>query len=81
VKQFSLGELFSDEVLLRAYCIGPNFYQLLEEIVKPRMSEINEVTGQENDPHYVTHVLIHALGVYTVAMAVENAENQNPELN
>lgn len=56
-----LGDLFTDEQIDLAIAIvreGRDVHsRLVEEVVRPAMSRIDEVTGQQNDVDYFAYVV------------------------
>ena len=61
MKRLPLGRIFPDIVLEKASRLKDKKHTLLLEIVKEHIQEINEKTGQENDPKYMAYALEYAL--------------------
>lgn len=67
-KSIALGQVFTDEQLLWALRIvntGRTAQEIVsrieDEITKPALQHINQVTGQENDARYWAYLLVHTL--------------------
>lgn len=67
-KSIALGQVFTDEQLLWALRIvntGRTAQEIVsrieDEITKPALPHINQVTGQENDARYWAYLLVHTL--------------------
>lgn len=70
-KMVTLGEVFTDEQLDKAQEIVGKYADqsvmrhciehLTEEITSPALDQINQRTGQENDPGYWAWMLLYAI--------------------
>ena len=67
-KSVSLGQVFTDEQLfwaIRIVSTGRTAQEIVsrieDEITKPALPHINQVTGQENDARYWAYLLVHTL--------------------
>lgn len=70
-KHITLGEVFTEKQLERAHAIVQLYPKhatraivshLMAEITEPLIGQIDEKTGQENDPGYWAWTLAYALG-------------------
>lgn len=58
----TLGELFTDDELIRIGC-STSREQIRDEVIKPNMDRINRATGQENDPDYLSYAIVYSMRV------------------
>lgn len=71
-RNVTLGQLFTDEELQRAFkiCAETVTHQrnkkLVAEIVEPAIDRINKATGQENDPRYFGYMMEAAYNTLTL---------------
>ena len=63
MKRLPRGRIFPDIVLEKASRLKDKKHTLLLEIVKEHIHEINEKTGQENDPKYMAYALEYAFNL------------------
>lgn len=68
MKKLTINQLFVDaelakarEILLETASSKQRIDRLVNEVVAPRMSHINTVTGQENDARYFAYLLEYLL--------------------
>lgn len=69
-KTFSLGDLFTEEDIKK--CAKLKKAALIkDQVVIHKMDHINQVTGQENDPMFISYLLEHV-----VSSAPESSSRQ-----
>lgn len=62
MKTISLHDFLTADEIRKAAKLG-NAKDICEQVIKPKMDEINRMLGPENDPMYLAYLVEYALSV------------------
>ena len=60
MKTVTLGDMLTLTQLERCRALYPDRVRIRDEVIKPNMTEIDRKLGQENDPDYLSYVIVYA---------------------
>jgi hypothetical protein len=61
MKKITLYDFLTDEQVDMAVAMYPDRKRIRDHIIEPNMKRINERIGQENDPNYISYIVVHII--------------------
>ena len=61
MKTAKIGDILTDEQLRRCSDLYPNRERIRDEVIVPNLAAIDLNLGQENDPDYLSYVIVYAI--------------------